>query len=101
MFLPLVSFRSRRVRSRLLLTAILLLAAAPAASQTAEQVESILNRIEWRNIGPAIMGGRIDDIAVVESDSKVMWIGTASAGVWKTVNHGVTWIPQFQNEEVS
>ena len=101
MFLPLAPSRNRRPRSRLLLTAILLLAAAPAASQTAEQVESILNRIEWRNIGPAIMGGRIDDIAVVESDPKVFWVGTASAGVWKTENHGITWIPQFQNEEVS
>ena len=101
MFLSLASFWNRRFRSRLLLTAVLLLAAAPAASQTAEQVESILNRIEWRNIGPAIMGGRIDDIAVVESDPKVFWVGTASAGVWKTVNHGITWIPQFQNEEVS
>lgn len=84
-----------------LFSSALLLTAAPAASQTAEQVESILNRMEWRNIGPAIMGGRIDDIAVVESDPKVFWVGTASAGVWKTVNHGVTWIPQFQNEEVS
>ena len=84
-----------------LFSSALLLTAAPAASQTAEQVESILNRIEWRNIGPAIMGGRIDDIAVVESDPKVFWVGTASAGVWKTVNHGITWIPQFQNEEVS
>ena len=101
MFLPLASFRNRRPRCRFLLAAILLLAAAPAASQTAEQVESILDRIEWRNIGPAIMGGRIDDIAVVESDPKVFWIGTASAGVWKTENHGITWIPQFQDEEVS
>lgn len=101
MFLPLASLRNRRARSWFPLTAVLLLAAAPAASQTAEQVESILNRIEWRNIGPAIMGGRIDDIAVVESDPKVFWVGTASAGVWKTVNHGITWIPQFQNEEVS
>ncbi|MCY4626784.1 MAG: hypothetical protein OXE58_04345 [Acidobacteria bacterium] len=101
MILPLAPFRHRRPRSRFLLTAILLLVAAPAASQTAEQVESILNRIEWRNVGPAIMGGRIDDIAVVESDPKVFWVGTASAGVWKTENHGITWIPQFQNEEVS
>ena len=101
MYFPFASSRTRGSGSRFLLTAILLLAAAPAASQTAEQVESVLNRIEWRNIGPAIMGGRIDDIAVVESDPKVFWVGTASAGVWKTENHGVTWIPQFQNEEVS
>ncbi len=102
MFVPLKTRRrARSARTSLLLSCGLLLAAAPATAQTAEQVKSILNRIEWRNIGPAIMGGRIDDIAVVESDPKVFWVGTASAGVWKTVNHGVTWIPQFQNEEVS
>ena len=76
-------------------------AAAPAAAQTPEQVDSVLNRIEWRNIGPAIMGGRIDDVAVVESDPRILWVATASAGVWKTENHGITWIPQFQNEAVS
>ena len=81
--------------------AFLFLFAAPAASQTAEQVDSVLNRLHWRNIGPAIMGGRIDDVAVVESDPKVLWLATASAGVWKTENHGTTWIPQFQNEAVS
>ena len=102
MFLPLKTRRrARSARTSLLLSCALLLATAPATAQTAEQVESILNRMEWRNIGPAIMGGRIDDIAVVESDPKVFWVGTASAGVWKTVNHGITWIPQFQNEEVS
>ena len=102
MFLPLKARRKApSARNSLLLSCALLLAAAPAAAQTPEQVESVLNRIEWRNIGPAIMGGRIDDIAVVESDPKVFWVGTASAGVWKTTNHGVTWIPQFQNEEVS
>lgn len=102
MFLPLASMRTRRAGPGvLLLGALLLLPAASAGAQTPEQVESVLNRIEWRNIGPAIMGGRIDDIAVVESDPKVFWVGTASAGVWKTTNHGVTWIPQFQNEEVS
>ena len=78
-----------------------LLGASWASAQTPEQVDSILNRLQWRNIGPAIMGGRIDDVAVVESDPKVMWVATASAGVWKTENHGITWIPQFQNEAVS
>ncbi len=91
-------------RQLLLLTVVLTVAAAaaaPAGAQTPEQVDQILNRLHWRNIGPAIMGGRIDDAAVVESDPKVMWVATASAGVWKTENHGTTWIPQFQNEAVS
>ncbi len=93
-----VSPTARRLAALLLL---LLASAGSGLAQTREQVESILNRIEWRNIGPAIMGGRIDDVAVVESDPRIFWMATASAGLWKTENHGTTWIPQFQNEEVS
>ena len=74
---------------------------AAAGAQTAAQVDSVLNRLEWRNIGPAIMGGRIDDVAVVESDPRTLWVATASAGLWKTENHGVTWTAQFQHEAVS
>ncbi len=93
--------RFRVVRAGLLSAATLSFGAASSSAQTAGQVASVLNRIEWRNIGPAIMGGRIDDVAVVESDPRVFWLATASAGVWKTENHGTTWIPQFQNEAVS
>ena len=41
------------------------------------------------------MGGRIDDIAVVESNPYVFYIGLATGGVWKTVNNGTTWDPIF------
>ncbi len=104
--MPVTVSRLGRWTRRGRLTALALAAVAvggpgAADAQTPEQVDSVLNRLEWRNIGPAIMGGRIDDIAVVESDPRTFWVGTASAGVWKTENHGTTWIPQFQNEEVS
>src|SRR4029077_7810761 len=41
------------------------------------------------------MGGRIDDIAAVESDPAVIYVGAATSGVWKTVNNGTTWTPIF------
>src|SRR2546429_6139918 len=47
----------------------------------------------FREIGPAVMGGRIDDFAVVESDPNIVYVGTASGGVWKTTNNGTTWEP--------
>ena len=43
------------------------------------------------------MGGRIDDIAVVESNPYVIYIGLATGGVWKTVNNGTTWDPKSKN----
>jgi photosystem II stability/assembly factor-like uncharacterized protein len=39
------------------------------------------------------MGGRIDDIAVVESDPRIMYVGTTAGGVFKSINAGVTWTP--------
>ncbi|UCE21404.1 MAG: hypothetical protein JSV46_04045, partial [Candidatus Aminicenantes bacterium] len=76
---------------------------AKKAKKKAESVipESILDGIEWRNIGPCNMGGRIDDFAVVESNPKIIYVGTASGGVWKTTNNGVTWEPVFDDQVTS
>ena len=60
-----------------------------------------LKNLEFRDIGPAIMGGRIDDIAVVVRDPNVVYVGAASGGVWKTTNNGTTWEPVFDKEGVS
>src|SRR5260370_20487294 len=49
--------------------------------------------LPFRNIGPANPGGRVDDIAVVESDPRIMYVGTAAGGVFKTENGGVTFTP--------
>src|SRR6266550_1151108 len=57
--------------------------------------------LEFREIGPATMGGRIDDFAVVESNPNIVYVGTASGGVWKTTNNGTTWEPIFDKESVS
>src|SRR3989440_414579 len=57
--------------------------------------------LEFREIGPATMGGRIDDFAVVESNPNIVYVGTASGGVLKTTNNGTTWEPIFDKEGVS
>ena len=63
--------------------------------------ESILDSLAWRCIGPANPGGRIDDFAVVESNPHIIYVGTASGGVWKTINNGVTWEPIFDDQGTS
>jgi len=50
--------------------------------------EAVLQNLKWRELGPAIMGGRIDDFAVVESNPNIVYVGIASGGVWKTTNGG-------------
>lgn len=54
--------------------------------------------VPWRNIGPATTGTRIVDLAVVDKDPRVIYAATASSGLWKTTDAGVTWAPTFQNE---
>ena len=49
-------------------------------------IDSTVNKLQWRNIGPANMGGRIDDFAVVESNPHIIYCATASGGLWKTIN---------------
>ena len=57
--------------------------------------------LAWRQIGPASYGGRIDDIEAVASDPHVIFVATASGGLFKTVNNGVTWRAVFDEEGTS
>src|SRR4030095_9339474 len=57
--------------------------------------DPVLKRFVWRGIGPASMGGRVDDIAAVESNPYVVYIGFATGGVWKSTNNGTTFTPIF------
>jgi photosystem II stability/assembly factor-like uncharacterized protein len=70
-----------------------------ATAQT--EVENAVADLEWRNTGPAIMGGRIADLAVVESNPAFFYVGVATGGVWKTTNHGTTWETVFDDESTS
>ena len=60
--------------------------------------DTFLKNLQFRAIGPAIMGGRIDDIAVVENNPSTYYVGTATGGVWKTVNNGTTFDPIFDEQ---
>jgi hypothetical protein len=52
----------------------------------------------WRSIGPANMSGRITAISVYEADPSTYWVATASGGLLKTTNNGVTFEHQFDKE---
>jgi len=63
--------------------------------------ESVLDGLKWRCIGPAITGGRIDDFAVVDNNPSIVYVATASGGLWKTTNNGVTWESIFDDQTTS
>ena len=70
---------------------------APARGVPAD----VLANLEFRSIGPAIMGGRIDDFAVAEGRPSTFYVAAASGGLWKTVNNGVTLEPVFEGQDGS
>lgn len=57
-----------------------------------------LGGLRFRSIGPALISGRISDLAVHPTDKKTWYIGVAAGGVWKTTNAGTTWTPVFDRE---
>jgi len=73
-------------------------AAAPMINQS---TDPLLRSFRFRSIGPASMGGRIDDIAVSESNPNIIYLGYATSGIWKSVNNGTTFEPVFDTYEVS
>jgi photosystem II stability/assembly factor-like uncharacterized protein len=58
----------------------------------------ILKTMTMRSIGPAIMGGRTVDFAVVESNPAIIYAAVGPSGVFKSENSGVTWSPVFDSE---
>ncbi len=63
--------------------------------------ESIFRKLEWRNIGPYFMGGRLTDIEAYEQEHDLFLIAVASGGVWLTENNATTWTPIFDDESSS
>jgi photosystem II stability/assembly factor-like uncharacterized protein len=57
-----------------------------------------IKSLNWRCIGPGTMGGRITALAVYEADPSTYWVATASGGLLKTINNGVTFEHQFDRE---
>ncbi|MBY0523815.1 MAG: PDZ domain-containing protein [Gemmataceae bacterium] len=57
-----------------------------------------IKTLNWRALGPASMGGRIVALSVFEADPTTYWVATASGGLLKTSNNGVTFEHQFDKE---
>ncbi len=74
---------------------------SPTPTPVNWSTDPMLKRFVWRGIGPASMGGRIDDIAAVESNPYIFYVGFATGGVWKTVNNGTTFTPIFDTNSTA
>lgn len=59
--------------------------------------------LHWQFIGPTNISGRCTDVEAVgpKGKSYTIWVATASSGVWKSVNEGVTFDPVFEHQGTS
>jgi len=75
---------------------LLLLLAVPLFAQDLSM--DLLKDIKPRNIGPGGMSGRVTAIDVVLQNPDVMYVGTASGGLWKSTSGGIKWTPIFDDQ---
>ncbi len=77
------------------LTALLLAVASLCFAQGPDAVPNLSGKelfgdLKARQIGPALMSGRITDLEAHPTDSRIFYVGTAGGGVWKTNDGGAT-----------
>lgn len=62
---------------------------------------STFGMFEGRNIGPTVMSGRVTAIDAVNKDSRIIYVGSAAGGVWKSITGGTLWKPVFDKHTQS
>jgi len=78
----------------------LLIVLAVVFTANAQQLDmEKLKGIKPRSIGPAGMSGRVTAIDVVHDQPDVIYVGTASGGLWKSESGGIDWKPVFDDQK--
>ncbi|HPF11331.1 MAG TPA: hypothetical protein PKW08_11255 [Flavobacteriaceae bacterium] len=78
---------------------LVLLLVCLSISLTAQNLSmDVLKDLKPRSIGPGGMSGRVTAIDVVTENPDIMYVGTASGGLWKTTGGGTKWTPVFTKE---
>ncbi|EQD79016.1 membrane or secreted protein [mine drainage metagenome] len=76
----------------------LLAAPASAAKPALNPAKEPFAHLAFRNLGPAVAGGRVTAIAGIPGNPRVFYVGAASGGVWKTVDGGLHFTSIFGKE---
>ncbi len=69
-------------------------------SKQFELSDQMVGMLKFRSIGPAAYSGRISDLAVNPDNTSEYYVGVASGGLWKTINHGTSFEPIFDDQPV-
>lgn len=59
------------------------------------RLDNLFGDLQGRQIGPALMSGRINDIEMHPTNHRILYVGAAGGGVWKSTDAGTTFAPIF------
>src|SRR5262245_37875386 len=94
----------RRLLAPVALAVSISVSAAPkpaAENKDAFDAGSLLSGLKAREIGPAVMGGRVSSIAIDPKDPATFYVGLGTGGIMKTGNGGATYQAIFEKEKVA
>ena len=89
-----------RTPTTLLATLVATMAAPSLVAQQAI-TETELAAFRPRHVGPAVAGGRIHDVEALPHDPSTVYVASASGGLWKSVNRGISWTNLWEHMPVS
>jgi photosystem II stability/assembly factor-like uncharacterized protein len=76
-------------------------AATAGSKAAAEKPKDVFAHLKFRNLGPAIAGGRVAALAGVPGNPQIYYVGAAGGGVFKTTDGGLNFKPIFEHESTS
>lgn len=83
------------------MSCLALLSGMTLSLEAQELNPAVFGEIKARHIGSATMSGRISALDALESDPRVVYVGSASGGLWKSTNGGVWFKPVFDKHNQS
>jgi len=64
------------------------------------EADTTYSKLHWQYVGPTNISGRCTDVEGISprGSNYTIWIGSATGGVWKSTNEGVTFEPVFDDQ---
>lgn len=81
--------------------AALLMLTFAGAALAATESDSPFANLKFRNLGPAVSGGRVSATVGIPGKPGVYYVGTAGAGLWKTTDDGLKWDNVFKHGDAA
>ena len=95
LFIYTSSLKKSKMKNQLLLLLALLMSFSIHAQKKVKLSKYTFGEVKAREIGPAVMSGRISCIDAVNTNHNIIYAGAASGGIWKSTTGGTTFKPVF------